>query len=398
MSLRGYFSSLAKAAHPASLSTSNKTTRDPSASADPKQKEPPLSVKRSSNASEKGIGGNKATDGMADEKTPFLRGSQSQNRHLEKDATTKPAAGKRIVGAVVGTFRVVISAILAPGNYVIACFYDENGHFSALMPIYRIKHKFGRKNRSKTPQAVPSSSQTSKSDEKAKKSSNKTSKSRGAAQLNGSSTGRDEESYVDGDQSQDEKQSEKSSRHSRTSSSSSVGSTASEESDSQPRRLIRIQTSDEEELRQRRKRREQRKAASENQEPPLTLNTIKAPTRVPSSSRLKYPRVPAPPRPLIPKRAPSYSASAAGPPMFDPSRKTLVLDLDETLIHSMAKGGRMSTGHMVEVKLSTSVGAGGSVIGPQVPILYYVHKRPHCDEFLRKVKKKKILCLTIVRI
>lgn len=26
-------------------------------------------------------------------------------------------------------------------------------------------------------------------------------------------------------------------------------------------------------------------------------------------------------------------------------------------------------------------------IGPQHPILYYVHKRPHCDEFLRKICK-----------
>jgi CTD nuclear envelope phosphatase 1 len=52
----------------------------------------------------------------------------------------------------------------------------------------------------------------------------------------------------------------------------------------------------------------------------------------------------------------------------------------------MAKGGRMSTGHMVEVKLSTLVGAGGGpTLGPQHPILYYVHKRPHCDDFLRRV-------------
>ena len=41
----------------------------------------------------------------------------------------------------------------------------------------------------------------------------------------------------------------------------------------------------------------------------------------------------------------------------------------------------MSTGHMVEVKLNAMA------FGPQHPILYYVHKRPHCDEFLRKVCK-----------
>ena len=72
----------------------------------------------------------------------------------------------------------------------------------------------------------------------------------------------------------------------------------------------------------------------------------------------------------------------------DPTHlKTLILDLDETLIHSMSRGGRIGSGHMVEVRLNTTyVGAGGQQsLGPQHPILYYVHKRPHCDEFLRKV-------------
>lgn len=49
----------------------------------------------------------------------------------------------------------------------------------------------------------------------------------------------------------------------------------------------------------------------------------------------------------------------------------------------------MSSGHMVEVKLNAPIGLSASpnapVLGPQHPILYYVHKRPHCDEFLRKV-------------
>lgn len=89
-------------------------------------------------------------------------------------------------------------------------------------------------------------------------------------------------------------------------------------------------------------------------------SSVKSPTSPSSSLRLtKYPRNCGPPKPLLPSH---------------PLPKTLILDLDETLIHSLAKGGRMTSGHMVEVKLEK-----------QHAILYYVHKRPHCDDFLRKV-------------
>lgn len=51
----------------------------------------------------------------------------------------------------------------------------------------------------------------------------------------------------------------------------------------------------------------------------------------------------------------------------------------------------MSTGHMVEVRLNYNPagtsGAGAQIPGGGVPILYYVHERPACHEFLRKVAK-----------
>lgn len=68
-----------------------------------------------------------------------------------------------------------------------------------------------------------------------------------------------------------------------------------------------------------------------------------------------------PPRPLLNKRY---------------SKKTLVLDLDETLIHSQSRGSKFSAGHMVEVKLQN-----------QLATLYFVNKRPFCDEFLRSVSQ-----------
>lgn len=156
------------------------------------------------------------------------------------------------------------------------------------------------------------------------------------------------------------------------------------------RRSIRIKLNNDDSLRQRK----QRKLPSANTQSngsgaisPAEISpaALKSPTSAAAALSLtKYPKAPAPPRPLIPRRQPSYTLP--DPPNGRLTQKTLILDLDETLIHSMAKGGRMSTGHMVEVKLNTLVGAGGSTsIGPQHPILYYVHKRPHCDDFLRRV-------------
>lgn len=61
-------------------------------------------------------------------------------------------------------------------------------------------------------------------------------------------------------------------------------------------------------------------------------------------------------------------------------KKTLLLDLDETLIHSLSRGTPRSLGssgscHMIELKVNN------------VATLYYVYKRPFCDFFLKEVSK-----------
>ena len=59
-------------------------------------------------------------------------------------------------------------------------------------------------------------------------------------------------------------------------------------------------------------------------------------------------------------------------------KKILVIDLDETLIHSVSRGTthvNSSQGHIIEVKFASS----------GVSTLYYVHKRPYCDLFLGRV-------------
>jgi CTD nuclear envelope phosphatase 1 len=184
-----------------------------------------------------------------------------------------------------------------------------------------------------------------------------------------------------------------------TRSKSNHGASAAEEGT--PRRSIRIKLHNEGTAK---RRQEQREQAAEQEQiggsdvagdiaANLAAESLKSPISSVSRKITKYPHAPAPPRPLIPPRQPSYTT---GPNVRNHSRiaqKTLILDLDETLIHSLAKGGRMSSGHMVEVKLTapmtTTATPGGPpmIIGPQHPILYYVHKRPHCDDFLRKVVK-----------
>ncbi|CAN6641185.1 nuclear envelope morphology protein 1 [Trichomonascus vanleenenianus] len=76
-----------------------------------------------------------------------------------------------------------------------------------------------------------------------------------------------------------------------------------------------------------------------------------------AESRILFPS-----RPLLPKHTPT---------------RTLVLDLDETLIHSLSRSSKYSQGQMVEIKLDPS----------QLATLYLVNKRPFCDQFLQAVSQ-----------
>ncbi|TPX45356.1 hypothetical protein SeLEV6574_g03909 [Synchytrium endobioticum] len=71
----------------------------------------------------------------------------------------------------------------------------------------------------------------------------------------------------------------------------------------------------------------------------------------------------------------SPSRLSNGPSSRDHRKiKTLVLDLDETLIHSTSRGSR-NHDHMIEVLVDKYV------------CLYYVYKRPHVDLFLQTVSQ-----------
>lgn len=329
-----------------------------------------------------------------DEKTPLL-GQPREGPFADAKVSQTWLIPKRVSAAVVGTLRALLSAVVAPGRYVIACFYNDEGHFSVLSPVYKIARPFSRKRRRSAAEALkvmdPSEATQDHNREARQGGMSKPRQKKHVKRspsIASTSTAITSDSDLDSERPPTrEEENDTPSRHTR---SKSLPSTSMEEI-APAKKSIRIKLHNEEALRQRKTKKVQsRESISKTTSTDLVSTeaaaALKSPTSPASSSKLtKFPRAPQPPRPLVPRRQPSYTTS--GTSAVGPHQKTLIIDLDETLIHSMAKGGRYTTGHMVEVKLQQPVGVGGAMIGPQVPILYYVHKRPHCDEFLRKVCK-----------
>ncbi|KAF2150547.1 hypothetical protein K461DRAFT_314541 [Myriangium duriaei CBS 260.36] len=317
-----------------------------------------------------------------DERTPLV---EKESADSQQDPTVPPTKGwrlipKRFADIVVTSVKVVVSTVFAPVTYIVACFYDAQGNFSAMLPIRRIYHLSPRKRRRKprVGSPVPSSSFSSEGDFSSKPRLRPKQQSSGvysAAPAAESSDGFKSELSDENDRSPKSALEDSPAHNTRSKTTVDDGSVS--------KRSIRIKIQPD--VAQKKRHRSHKSidgSHTEDDRMQAVANALKSPSS-PAVTKLKYPRAPAPPRPLVPRRQPSY-ANLFSP---DAPKKTLIVDLDETLIHSMAKGGRMSTGHMVEVKFQGPIGGGGVVLGPQVPILYYVHERPHCHEFLRKVCK-----------
>jgi CTD nuclear envelope phosphatase 1 len=316
------------------------------------------------------------------EETPLLGdhkevGSRTSSWHL---------VPKRLATTILNSLRWVLSTLAAPGVYLIACFYDEHGNFA---PLVQLKKLFGIY-RGNPRKLAAEYNETAIYDEKDGRPTSDVTSSSGYSgvaamrqpHISGSSSSGLSESESDAEQKGDSNRAGSSSRQAR-------GKPLQNSEEIVPsRRSIRIKLHSDDALQQRKQRKSQSlkaKNSGDGNSQDISAQ-LKSPTS-PVAALTKYPKTPAPPRPLIPRRTASYLNLD---PLAKPPQKTLILDLDETLIHSMSKGGRMSTGHMVEVNLKTTfVGASGQTSpGPQHPILYYVHKRPHCDDFLRRVRNK----------
>ncbi|MCJ1243445.1 Nuclear envelope morphology protein 1 [Trapelia coarctata] len=343
-----------------------------------------LSTARREDATKENI----PSEETVDEKTPLIDGKDSGLEPEVKPSRNRlHLVAKRLASAFVESLRWILSKLAAPGIYLVTCFYDSEGRFSPLIPLRRKPQK--RNSSTSTAHAVGLSGSSDPNERMVTPSSEKRVTRSSAQVLSERSRSTDTLSTSTSDSEVDRKG--KGGTRSRDARSKGRSSVSTE--DTQPtRRSIRIKLHNEDSTRRRKNKKGQSSAATADSAPDtssevITAANLKSPTSPASSLRItKYPHAPAPPRPLIPRRQPSYSSlpSRSSPKL---AQKTLVIDLDETLIHSLAKGGRMSSGHMVEVKLSSPAAYNGLSLGPQHPILYYVHKRPHCDDFLRKVCK-----------
>ncbi|KAH7325847.1 NLI interacting factor-like phosphatase-domain-containing protein [Stachybotrys elegans] len=278
-----------------------------------------------------------------------------------------------IMSSIITSIRWVFATLASPGVYLIACLYDEDGNFRPLAQLRKLffVHK-GDAAKLKAENVYAAAEKDGDIHHSDRRASGSRKSSRARHSSGTSSSGMSSDSEPDDNANFK-------SRHARSK------SLQPPEEINPARRSIRIKLHNDDLMRERKHRKSQsvsRAKSDDGQGGDLSAH-LKSPTS-PINALTKYPKTPAPPRPLIPRREPSYLNKE--PTMKQ--RRTLVLDLDETLIHSMSKGGRMNSGHMVEVRLNAaSLGVNGQGGMGQHPILYWVNKRPFCDEFLRRVCK-----------
>ncbi|KAH8156334.1 hypothetical protein CIB48_g11913 [Xylaria polymorpha] len=272
----------------------------------------------------------------ANETSPLLEKRETNEKGVRGRAWHVYPA--RIASGFINSIRWVLSTIAAPGVYLIACLYDANGNFAPLRQLNNLFGVYGGNARKlagayQEDMAWDEKEATSGHSSRSARSQRGLGTPQRVASSGTSSSGisSESESDVSG-------RTESGRRHARSKSQPAEEIVPS-------RRSIRIKLHNDDAMRHRKHRKTQ------------STNTTSAPgggdVTEELSAHLKSPTSP------------------------------------HGALTNMSKGGRMGSGHMVEVRLNTAyTGSGGQqMLGPQHPILYYVHKRPHCDEFLRKICK-----------
>lgn len=214
---------------------------------------------------------------------------------------------QRMSEGIFAIIGVLATPFVYTGQCLIACFYyGEDGRFSLLAPAYNVAHMLTRSRRkAKTQPRRMSSTEKQKRRVSVKKP--------GTRSLSIAST-----STAITSDSESERH-PATSRHTRSMSNASSGG----DEIAPARRSIRIKLHNEDALRQR--KRAQAKTNAVSPEAAASLKSPTGPMAVASKQLTKFPRTPLPPRPLVPRRQPSYSGS--GQSAIGPHQKTLIIDL-----------------------------------------------------------------------
>ncbi|KAG9998344.1 hypothetical protein KCU80_g23829, partial [Aureobasidium melanogenum] len=209
--------------------------------------------------------------------------------HKSTKLSTSPTAASpsspwllpsRVASMLITALKLILDFILAPFRYLGAAFYDSNGKFSLLIPMRSMRRLFSPEPREPAPHTSPTKPQT---------------RPRGTSV---SSTTSSAVSDSEGDAFASFDQGPAANTRSK--------SAADKDEIAPAKRSIRIKLhNNEDALRRRRQRNTSDAEKSDQDKVAAVANSLKSPSSS-AVTKLRYPRAPAPPRPLVPRRQPSY--------------------------------------------------------------------------------------------
>ncbi|KAJ5226714.1 NLI interacting factor [Penicillium citrinum] len=315
-----------------------------------------------------------------DEKSTLLQGAQKDGTMVTKRYTWRLIT-HRIFDAITETINFILSTLAAPGIYLAQCFRSDDGRYSLLTPVRKIWRTSSADSRIRSDKGASSRVEARRRSGSTRKLKPQTSRDSILSTTSESDTDKRNIKGLTTAKSQHRRNS------SRTPSVDTEPFPDSnlDEKDT-PRRSIRIKLHNEEVSKRQRQRRTQSADLGHPMPEGVTrvqgADSLKSPTSSSVHRITKYPHSSPIPRDLFSLR--DYLLILLHRAMPGSPRKLwywISTKLSST--HSPKAAVKLS------MPMTTALTPGGpqTTLGPQHPILYYVHKRPHCDEFLRKVSK-----------